>query len=170
MRVKSIALLCLLMLCVEARALKSRERTFTQDCDSVWKAAVAVAKTEQYRIISISKEEQIISVSAGGVWSGERIISLSLSSRGDHGCTATAQSRFSGLAHSDGPDLLLRVYVELIAETTDRDSKAFHKFKACMEGHGDESKCEEHFRKSLTRPENAAKSESPSSAWWQLTK
>jgi hypothetical protein len=164
MRVKSVVLLFLLMLSVEARALKSRDRTFTQDCGSVWKAAVAVAKTEQYRIISVSKEEQIISVSAGGVWSGERIISLSLSSRSDHGCTATAQSRFSGLVHSDGPDLLRRVYIEVIAETADRDSKAFRRFKACMEGHGDERKCEDDFRKSLTRPENAAESESPSSA------
>jgi hypothetical protein len=45
----------------QAFAAKNRQRSFPETCDQVWTAAVAVAKTESYRIVTISKEEQLIS-------------------------------------------------------------------------------------------------------------
>jgi hypothetical protein len=114
-----------LSLSTQSQAMKSRQETFPHSCDEVWRASIAVAKTKQYRVISASKEEQILSVAVGGAWGGERIISLSLASSGGQNCTATVQSRFSGLAHSDGPDLLERVHVQLVAETLGPDSEAF---------------------------------------------
>lgn len=128
----SASIFVILLFSVQSLAMKSRQETFPQACDVVWKAAVTVAKTKQYRIISASKEEQIISVAVGGVWAGERIVSLSLAPDGEQRCIATVQSRFSGLAHSDGPDLLERVHVELVGETLGRDSEAFRNYKDCV--------------------------------------
>jgi hypothetical protein len=125
-------ILAVLSLSLQSLALKSRQETFPQSCDTVWKAAISVAKTKQYRIISASKEEEILSLAVGGVWGGERVISLSLAAEGEHSCTATVQSRFSGLAHSDGPDLLERVHVELVGATLGHDSEAFRKYKDCV--------------------------------------
>jgi len=36
---------------VQSLAMKSRHETFPQKCEDVWAASVAVAKSEQYRII-----------------------------------------------------------------------------------------------------------------------
>jgi hypothetical protein len=131
-RFVAASLFLILLIPVPSLAMKSRKETLPQSCDAVWKAAIAVAKTEQYRIISTSKEEHLISVAVGGVWAGERIISLSLTPDGDQRCIATVQSRFSGLAHSDGPDLLERVHVELVGETLGQDSEAFRKYRKCV--------------------------------------
>jgi len=103
-------------LAVQSLAMKSRKETFPQSCDLVWKATVIVAKSDQYRIVSISGEEQVISLVAGGVWWGERIMSLSLAPGLEGGCTVKVQSRYSGLQHSDGPDLLMRIHIELLGE------------------------------------------------------
>jgi hypothetical protein len=127
------SILLIPLLSVQLLAMKSKQETFPESCDVVWKASITVAKTKQYRIISASKDEQILSVAVGGVWGGERIISLSLAPDGAQRCTATVQSRFSGLAHSDGPDLLARVHVEIVAGSMDRDSEAFRKYKSCVE-------------------------------------
>jgi len=132
-------------------AMKNSQRTFQKSCDVVWNAAVAVAKTQDYRIISISKEDQLISLSVGGVWSGERVISLTLSS-GSEGCVGTVQSRFSGLAHSDGPELLSRIAVEMIAQTLDRNSEEFRRYKRCVSAYNaSETKCEDHLRRDLEK-------------------
>jgi hypothetical protein len=142
-----IALLCTSL---PSLAMKNRRQTFPQSCDVVWKAAVAVAKSQDYRIISIAAEEQVLSLSAGGIWWGERIISLSLAPGIEHGCTATVQSRYSGLQHSDGPDLLARIDVQLIGEEVDRDSKAFRNFKNCIGSYNhDETKCVEKLKKAI---------------------
>lgn len=171
MKVKGLFLL-LLLLGAQAFALKSRQRTFAQNCDEIWKAAVEVAKSQDYRIIAISKEEQVISLTAGGFITGERIISLSLSSRNGDGCVATVQSRFSGLIHSDGPDLLRRIHVEVVGNSMDRNSKAFRHFKACMEGPGTaDTKCEERLRKELgkseTRVDSAGALPALPEDWWK---
>jgi hypothetical protein len=137
----SIFVIPILLLSLQSVAMKSRQEAFPQSCDAVWKAAIAVAKTQQYRIISASKQDQLISVAVGGVWAGERIISLSLASDGQQHCIATVQSRFSGLAHSDGPDLLERVHVELVGETLGQDSEAFRKYKKCV-GDSTATKCD----------------------------
>ena len=113
--------------------MKSRKETFPQSCDVVWQASAAVAKSDHYRIVSISKEEQVVSLEAGGAWWGERIISLSLAPGVEKGCTVTVQSRYSGLEHSDGPDLLMRIHVRLVGDELGSDSKAFQEFKACAE-------------------------------------
>ncbi len=52
----SIFVIPILLLSVQSVAMKSRQETLPQSCDAVWKAAIAVAKTQQYRIISASKE------------------------------------------------------------------------------------------------------------------
>ncbi|HEV3511989.1 MAG TPA: hypothetical protein VGS05_09825 [Candidatus Sulfotelmatobacter sp.] len=155
------AVIMLLAVSVPAFALKSRERTFPQDCDVVWKASMAVAKSEQYRIISVSKEEQIISLEVGGFIAGERIVSLNLSSLNGDGCTVAVQSKFSGLIHSDGPDLLRRIEVELVGNWLDRESKAFRHFQNCMEFTKDESNCQKHLRKDLDRESAKAANSHP---------
>jgi hypothetical protein len=170
---KSILLLIFVScLASQSFAMKSRKQTFPQSCDAVWQASVAVAKSDQYRIISISREEQVLSLVAGGVWWGERIISLSLAPGAEKGCTATVQSRYSGLQHSDGPDLLMRVHVQLIGEELGTDSKAFEEFRSCADKpysgrdfggtHGkweNEPKCEAEFRQKLKVAEKLQKSE-----------
>jgi hypothetical protein len=147
---KSILML-MFVACVTAQslAMKSRKQTFPQSCDVVWKATVVVAKGDQYRIVSISGEEQVISLVAGGAFWGERILSLSLAAGPEGGCTVKVQSRFSGTAHSDGPDLLLRIHIRLLGEELGTDSKTYQEFKACVE-HGSypdwgggKPKCEE---------------------------
>lgn len=150
-------------------AMSNRQRTFNRPCDAVWKAAVTVAKTQDYRVVSISREEQIISLSVGGVWSGERLVSISLAPGKEGGCTATVQSRFAGLAHSDGPDLLSRVSVELIGQEIDRDSKEFRRFKSCVESPTSDSKCKARLQKDLAAKSAKAKVESqpsPDKDWW----
>jgi hypothetical protein len=134
MRFRSISasIFMIMLLSEPLLALKDKQETLPQSCDAVWRAAMAVAKTEQYRIISVSKEEQLISVAVGGFWGGERIISLSLASDGAQRCVITVQSRFSGMAHSDGPDLLERVHIEVVSEALGRDSEAFRKYKHCL--------------------------------------
>jgi hypothetical protein len=128
----SVSIFVVLLLSVQSLALKDKKETLPQSCDAVWKAAIAVAKTEQYRIISASKEEQFVSVAVGGFWGGERIISLSLASDGEERCIMTVQSRFSGMAHSDAEDLMERVHVEVVAEAVGRDSVVFRKYKKCV--------------------------------------
>ena len=153
-------------------ALSNRHRAFNRPCDAVWKAAVTVAKTQDYRIVSISTEEQIISLAVGGALSGERLVSISLAPGKEGGCTATVQSRFSGLAHSDGPDLLSRVSVELIGQEIDRDSKEFRRFKSCVESPTSDSKCEARLQKDLAAKSAKAKVEpqsSPDKGWWQIS-
>ena len=130
-------------------AMKNRRETFPESCEVVWKAAIAVAKTQDYRIVSVAAEEQIISLSVGGAWWGERIISLSLASDGG-GCTATVQSRYAGVQHSDAPELLGRIHVQLVGGEVDQNSKAFRKFKNCHADYGsNEAKCEEKLRRTL---------------------
>jgi hypothetical protein len=133
-------------------AVKNREHNFSQPCAAVWSAAVTVAKSQDYRIISISTEEHILSLVVGGFWGGERVISISLAPGSERGCVVTAQSRFSGVAHSDGPDFLARVHVELLGAEVDHDSKAFRKFRECLDGYNsNEAKCEEKFRERVAR-------------------
>lgn len=161
---KSITVLIFLFcLASPSFAMKSRKQTFPQSCDVVWQASVAVAKSDRYRIVSISREEQVLSLVAGGAWWGERIISLSLAPGVEKGCTVTVQSRYSGLQHSDGPDLLVRIHIHLIGEEVgSADSGAFQDFKACVEKpysgrdlggtHGkweNEPRCEAEFRRKL---------------------
>jgi hypothetical protein len=134
-------------------AMKSHQENFTESCELVWKASIGVAKTQDYRIISVSKEEQIISLAVGGAWWGERIISLSLTPGGEHGgCAISVQSRYSGLQHSDGPDLIARIHIQLDSEDVDANSKAFKKLKACLSGYNpNQTKCEEKFRKEISQ-------------------
>lgn len=155
-----VVLLLIALAMIDGRcfAMKNASRTFDQTCDAVWTASVAVAKGQQYRVVSISKEEQIISLAVGGAWSGERIITLALAPGAERGCTASVQSRFSGLAHSDGPDLLSRINVELVGQTMDRDSKEFHRFKDCVENSPTaDAKCESRLHKDINRTSGAAK-------------
>ena len=60
----------LLFLALPTQAMKNRQVNVRESCDDVWLAAVAVAKTQDYRIISIASDERIISVAAGGIWLG----------------------------------------------------------------------------------------------------
>jgi hypothetical protein len=160
---------------VPSFAMKNRTETLDQPCDVVWKSAVTAAKRQEYRIVGISQEEQIISVAVGGFWAGERIVSLSLAPSVERGCVATVQSRFSGLIHSDGPDFLARVRVQLIADTLPADREAFHKFKDCVEysPSASEAKCEAKFRQKLAAKEQAQPNNLPPSrtdGWWKSDK
>ena len=163
-------LLTMVIGCVAAQAfgMKNRHETFPQTCDAVWKTTVAVAKSQEYRIVSISSEEHVLSLVAGGAWFGERIISLSLAPGDEGGCTVTVQSRFSGLAHSDGPDLLVRIRIELVGEQLGHGSKAYEEYKSCLEhgsypDWGGKSKCAERFQ-SKADAEKAQKSD-PAPLW-----
>lgn len=168
-------------LAAPAWGMKNQERNFPQSCVKVWTAALTVAKSQQYRVIGISEQEQIISVVVGGVWGGERILSMSLAPGVEKGCTATVQSRFSGLAHSDGPMLLDRLQAELIGESVDRSSKEFQRFQNCMEKSLDsEAKCQAKLAKTLAKEAEAHPSAAPAgipasmgskdNQWWQTTK
>lgn len=170
-------LLTMFIACLAAQSfgLKNRHETFSQPCDVVWKASIVVAKSEQYRVVSVSKEEQIISLAAGGAWWGERIISLNLASGAEQGCIATVQSRYSGLEHSDGPDLLARIHVELIGEELGFDSEPFQKFKHCVEDSqahivGKEPKCEAKLRRSGLDDASSKSAPRPDAAWWNIAK
>jgi hypothetical protein len=158
-----------------ASAMKNRHVTFHQSCDDVWKAAVAVAKTQDYRIVSISREEQIISLDVGGILWGERVLSLNLAPGQEYGCTATVQSRYSGLEHHDAPDLLARIRLELVAGPIDHDSKAYKRYRACLDDYNtDEKKCEERFRKDLAKEKGEVQGQRPNNlpasvtdGWWK---
>lgn len=113
----------------------------------------------------------LVKQEASGFWGGERIVSLSLLDRGGDGCVATIQSRFSGLIHSDGPDLLRRLQVEVLGSTADRDSKAFKRFRDCMEGPGVGSdRCEERYRKDLSASSKNSVPASNDKDWWETSK
>ena len=86
------ALLLLLSASSPLFAMKNRFQDFPEPCDVVWKATVAVAKTQDYRLISISDEEKMISLAAGGFLSGERIISLTVAPAPEHGCRVAAKA------------------------------------------------------------------------------
>lgn len=140
-------LLALLAAALPAAALKNRFEDFPQSCDDVWKAAVSVAKSQQYRILSISDQERVVSLAVGGFMAGERIISLTIAPAPERGCRASVQSRFSGLVHSDGPDLLGRIRVEVVGDELGRETEAFEHFKHCVEmTDTSAAKCEEKFR------------------------
>ncbi|HEV3512504.1 MAG TPA: hypothetical protein VGS05_12430 [Candidatus Sulfotelmatobacter sp.] len=153
-------------------AMKNRQHAFRESCDVVWDAAVGVAKSQDYRIVGISKEDQVLSLAVGGVWAGERIISLSLSSGPEGGCVATAQSAFSGLAHSDGPDLLSRIVASMVTKGMDPHSKAVRRYKGCLAQFTDEEKCEARLRKDLAKESAKDPSKQPSLSedWWQNAK
>jgi hypothetical protein len=165
------AALLLVALSLPACAMKNRYQDFSQPCDAVWRATVEVAKRQEYRIVSISDEEHIISLAAGGFISGERIISLSVGPAPERGCRVTVQSRFSGLVHSDGPDLLGRIRVQLVGEELGHESEAFLKFKTCVEdSFSDAAKCEAKFRQRAAdsksvRPNNLP--EKHTDGWWK---
>lgn len=145
-----------LLLAVPAVAMKNQRENFLEPCDVVWKAAVAAAKTQDYRIISISSQDQILSLSVGGAWWGERIVSLSLAPGAERGCDATVQSRYSGLQHSDGPDLLARVHVQIVGAQIGKDSDVFKRYKVCMKGYySDDRKCYDKLKKTLPAPSAA---------------
>lgn len=142
-------------------AMKNRFQDFPEPCELVWKAAMTIAKGQDYRLVSVVPEEKLISLSVGGFWSGERLISLTLAATPERGCRVTVQSRFSGLAHSDGPDLLTRIRVQLVGDELGRDSGDFQKFKRCAEsGASPEPKCEQKFRERLARQNSENRADS----------
>jgi hypothetical protein len=165
------AALLLVAISLPACAMKNRYEDFLQPCDAVWKASVEVAKRQEYRIVSISDEEHIISLAAGGFISGERMISLNVGPAPERGCRVTVQSRFSGLVHSDGPDLLGRIRVQVVGEEIGNESEAFLKFQTCVENsYSDAAKCEAKFRKRVAsenqeRPNNLP--EKHTDGWWK---
>jgi hypothetical protein len=165
----------LVLLTLPAAAMKNREYTFHEACDEVWKAAVVVAKTQDYRVVSINREEQILSLSVGGAWWGERMITLSLAQGQEFGCTATVQSRYSGVQHSDGPDLLARLRVQLLDANIDHDSKIYKDFQRCMGGYNPSvEKCEQRLEKQLAQqPKKPQPNNLPAPAtdgWWKMSK
>lgn len=166
------ALLLLLSASSPLFAMKNRFQDFPEPCDVVWKATVAVAKTQDYRLISISDEEKMISLAAGGFLSGERIISLTVAPAPEHGCRVTVQSRFSGLAHSDGPDLLGRIRVQAVGDELGRETAAFRHFKRCVDHSSTKSpqECEEIFRKKLAAQKANASQPDAAAAWYNVTK
>jgi hypothetical protein len=151
MKVTRAFLILILALSTSTFAMKNRQRSFPDSCDDVWTASLAVAKSQNYRIVSVSTEEHVISLSAGGAWGGERMISLSLENGKEFGCVVTVQSRFSGLAHSDGPDLLSRIGAELVTKNLDGNSKAVRRYRDCIESFVSDSKCEERLRKDVAK-------------------
>lgn len=161
----------LIILCpLPAFSMKNRYADFSESCDDLWKASVAIAKTKDYRIVSISDEEKIISVAVGGFIAGERIISLTVAPAPEHGCRVTVQSRFSGLAHSDGPDLLGRIRVQVVGDELGRETSAFGHFKKCVDHSSTKSpqQCEEILRKELAI-EKASAQPDPT-AWYNISK
>jgi hypothetical protein len=167
------SLVALLMIAVSssAFAMKNLRRNFDEPCDSVWKAALTVAKTQDYRIVSVDKEDQIISLIAGGAWFGERIITVTFATGAEKGCVAAVQSRFSGVVHSDGPDLLARIGVELISERVGSDSTALQHYRSCIKRYNpSEEKCEEKLRKEVAHEQQPAASHDDSSNWWNVEK
>jgi hypothetical protein len=166
---------------VPAFAMKNLRRSFPDTCDELWNAAMHVAKTQDYRIVTVDHEDKIISLVAGGVWGGERLMTLSLEPGEEGGCVATVQSRFSGVLHSDGPDLLARVSIEVLKATVDPDSLAFRHFKKCMEWYGfSTTECEDRLQKEIAKQSKKTskpKEKPPASAqdpgerdWWNVDK
>jgi hypothetical protein len=119
MRSRLCPLPVLLLACFTAQsfAMPNRQKLKAQPCNIVWRAAVIGVKSQQYRIVSVSDEHRLISVSVGGWWCGDRLISVSLEDAGETQCMVTVQSHFSGLLHHDGPALLSRIGAELRRET-----------------------------------------------------
>ena len=128
---------CLVLLCIPSVAMKNRSTTFREPCDAVWRAAITVGKSQNYRIVSVSTEEHIISLAAGGAWGGERVISASLAPSVEGGCVLTVQSRYSGVEHSDGKDFTARVTVALLNPDLNYNSDAYRKFENCLHGGSD---------------------------------
>ncbi len=90
---------------------KEQERAYSKSCEEVWTAVKVVAGTGRYRILSVDKDDRIISFAVGG-WAGVRELSAHL--QGDkQSCTISIQSRFTGLVHHDAPDFLKRVDEQL---------------------------------------------------------
>jgi hypothetical protein len=164
--------LLLIAIAIPSFAMKNRYEDFPQACDVVWKAAVTVGKSQQYRIVSISDEERILSLAAGGFISGERMISLAIAPAPERGCRVTVQSRFSGLAHSDAPYLLGRIRVQIVGDELGRETEAFAKFKNCVENSdSDAAKCEAKFRRRLAEAKaNSTVQQSDSRNWWNISK
>jgi hypothetical protein len=131
----------------------THKRTFAEDCDTVWQASMQVAKGTDYQVVSISKEEKIISVQPatyGSLWTGERTITLTIEPD-KHGCAATATNHGPSIL-SDGPDLLVRVHVLLVGQEIGigMESPAFQKYKRCVENYNSsETKCEAQLRRRL---------------------
>lgn len=176
-------LLVLLLGSFPAFAMKNLKQNFPDSCDVVWKAAISVAKTQDYRIVSVDHEDQIISLASGGAWWGERLMTLSLQAGDEGGCVAIVQSRFSGLLHSDGPDLLARVSVDVIKTKIDPESKAFRRFTKCMgKGNGFSTRdCLAKLQKEIakqkpqpsesSKPKAAVSSQDPGARdWWNIEK
>ena len=157
--------IALLLVAGQAVAMKNRERSFREPCSEVWDASVAVAKSHDYRIVTISREEQVISLVAGGAWNGERIITLALAEGKEFGCVATVQSRFSGWAHSDGPDLLSRVAVEILARHENIDAKVIRRYRDCLASPTSTEKCEAKLRKEIAAASPNSPPNSPDK-WW----
>lgn len=165
----SCCTLLLFLVSVPSSAMKNRFQDFAEPCEVVWKAAMAVGKTQEYRLISVNTEERLMSLSVGGFWFGERLISLTVAPAPERGCRVTIQSRFSGLLHSDGPDILTRIRVQLIGDELGRDSEAFQRFKRCAEsGASSEAKCEDKLRERLAQ--KTSDNRSDSSNWWNIQK
>jgi hypothetical protein len=98
------------ILCIAVPTIaKEQEKTFSRPCGEVWDAVKATASTGQYRILSVDKEDQIISFAAGGFWGGVRELSAHLHQGEGKSCTVTVQSRFTGLVHHDAPAFLKRI-------------------------------------------------------------
>jgi hypothetical protein len=149
----TIAVAVLSCCTLPSMAMKNRLQNYTEPCDAVWKATMSVAKSQDYRIISVCTEEQLVSLSVGGAWWGERIISLSLAPDAERGCVATVQSRYSGLLHSDAPVLVAPIHLSLIGlKSGARGQKVFQKLTRCIDSYNnDESKCVEKFRETVAK-------------------
>ena len=138
-----------------AFAMGTHKRTFAEDCDTVWQASMQVAKSSQYQIVSVSKEEHIISVQPGGFfWGGnlmgERTVTLSLEPA-EHGCTATAKSHYSGIQHADDSDLLARVHVQLVGLEVGTEVPPFGNTSGVENYNSSEPKCEAKLRRRLAK-------------------
>lgn len=178
---KTSGLLLLLLTALPAFGMKNLQHDFPDSCDVVWKAVITIAKTQDYRIITVDHEDRVVSLAGGGWLAGERLMTLSLESGQEYGCTATVQSRFSGLLHSDGPDLLARVSIEVIKGKIDPESKAFHHFTKCMAKGNAYSvrECEQRLQKDiakekpqqtpqLSKPASSSQVQDPDSRWWNV--
>jgi hypothetical protein len=179
-----LAVVAVTLATAPAFAMKNLQQSFPDSsCDVVWKAAMSVAKTQDYRIVTVDHEDQIISLIAGGIWGGERIMTLSVQAGEEHGCVAVVQSRYSGLIHSDGPDLLARVTIEVMKVKIDPDSRAFRRFKGCMTQTNGYSarQCLQRLQKEiakestqtpkLSKPKPSASAQDPGARdWWNVEK
>jgi len=89
---------------------KTHKEDYPVSCATLWPAVKDTLRNSgKYGIIGIDSNELTASFNIGGSWTGKRINSVVLNSKGDAACEMQVQTAFSGLANNDYGDFKKRV-------------------------------------------------------------